>query len=739
MMPITDFNTKPVANPTEQPGSPTIHFTSLQNAMIRPSNQAIFDHQSISLADQTQPARSIGMVLLLLLVAALIYPQLSRADSLQNLKSLSLEALGNIEVTIAGSAPQQADDIAAAVYVISRQDISNSSATSIPELLRQVPGLHVARMDGNKWAISSRGFSSRITNKLLVMIDGRSVYSPLFGGVMWDEQDLILTDLERIEVIRGPGATIWGANAVNGVINIITRRSEDTQGNFATTTIGDNYSEIALRHGGKLGESGYFRLYAKHRNQAATPSLSGGSADDEGSDDRAGFRVDWRSNNSNEFTLQGDIYNAELSERLDALTLLTPFSTSLKDDIDIRGGNLLARWSQTSAGGGSRSLQTYLDYSQRDQYILEESRITFDLDFDQTLPQKGRHQLTWGANYRYAKDHLPDGDPTKGEARFFTPERRTDRLYSLFLQDEITLQPEHWWLSIGTKLEHNNYTGFEYQPNVRLRWRPVQGHTFWGAISRAVRTPTRAETDGLIATGLINVGPPPTVLGLLGNDDLESETVVAHELGYRFNSSDKIRIDLSLFYNRYDNLTTFEFIRAFPLPAPPGFILPFNVVLPPGITAIVLGNTSKNLAHGESYGLEASVDWHPNDRLQLKLGYSFLEMQLHNRSGSISPLAEQDEGSSPQHQLRLDLGYQFSQQTRLNLVTRFVDQLPSVGVDSYVEMDASMQYQLSPNLEVSIVGRNLLDSQHLETRPTFLPTETSEAERDFFLRFSYSF
>ena len=707
-----------------------------QPPLVRPMTTAIHRPNNCRFNHQGIHNRFTTFFILLLAIASVSFPRPATAASLQNLKSLSLEALGNIEVTIGGKTPQQADDIAAAVTIISKQEIANSAATNIPELLRLVPGLYVARLTGNRWAISSRGFSGSITNKLLVMIDGRSVYNPLFGGVWWDEQGLMLADLERIEVIRGPGATIWGANAVNGVINIITQSAERTQGNLTTTIIGQHQREFSVRHGGKIGNDAHYRIYAKQRNQSATWAVGRDNADDESRNSRSGFRLDWQPGQNKLITLDGGIYNIEYSDHIDALP---PFSIDKKAETDLRGAHLLNRWTHTKDNGAVSSLQFYWALTDRESHFLTERRSTLDLDFDQTLAKIAGHQITWGVNYRYTRDQLRNGDLREGQARFFAPPERSDHLYSLFLQDEITLQPDHWWLTVGSKFDHNDYSGFEYQPNIRLRWQPNPGHTLWASISRAVRTPTRAEHDGFIATGLASAGPPPTIIGLLGNKDFESETVIAHELGYRFTGNPQIRLDLAMFYNRYDNLSTFDFLQAFQFPFPVGTILPVNLPTLPGVTANVLVNNNNNLAYGETFGLEAVLDWHPTELLQLKLSYSLLQMQIHNHRSSNSLTGEASEGSTPQQQFRIDLGYRFSQKIRLNLGARFVDKLPAVDIDSYVELDATIHYQLNPDLKISLTGQNLLDSQHLEARPTFFPTATSEVQRNLFLSIGYTF
>lgn len=678
---------------------------------------------------------------LLFLMIALCLPASLPASDLSQLKLLSLEQLGNIEVTIAGRSPQKQQDVAAAVHVISRQQILNSGATSVPELLRLVPGMHVARLDNNKWSIASRGFSSRITNKLLVMIDGRSVYSPLFGGVLWDQQGVMIEDLQRIEIIRGPGASIWGANAVNGVINIISRKASETQGQYVGLVAGEGTEQIMFRHGGTLGDSGHYRLYGQSQYQPESAALNGGGADDEGDELRTGFRLDWLAGQQNEFTLQGDLYRSNLSEKLQRLTIAPPFNESFKDDIDLKGGNLLGRWNRDNGDGDSTTWQFYIDYAERDQHILRQNRFTLDLDYDRQLTPSNRHSLTWGINYRYTRDKLPLGDLAEVQLRLFSPESRSDELFSLFLQDEITLVPDRWWLTLGSKFESNDYTGFEYQPSARLRWTPSDTTTYWAAISRAVRTPTRAESDGAMILGLADPGPPPQALGLIGNDNLDAERLLAYELGFRYQPSAQLKIDLALFYNDYDSLVSSEFFSPIPIPSPifDQYIENATALIPPGLSAIILANRSDNQAYGETWGGELVVDWHPHDQINLQFGYSLLKTALHVSSGSSSQRHLVEEGSSPEQQFRIDMGYQTTPSTRIDLALRHVDQLAALNVDSYTELDAHFNWRLTRKLDLSLVGRNLLDKQHLETRPSFFATELTENERQFHLRVNYRF
>lgn len=645
-------------------------------------------------------------------------------SSLDQLKSFSLTELADLEVTIAGKAPQKVSDVAAAISVLTQEDIRHSGATTIPDVLRLVPGLQVARIDAHNWVVSSRGFGSRITNKLLVMIDGRSIYSPLYAGVWWDQHDVVMEDIERIEVIRGPGAAVWGANAVNGVINIITRSALDTSGTTAiTAAAGDEFSYTTVRTSGALKEHGAYRMYAKYRNQDDAVFNDGSEATDGWDDWRAGFRMDWQ-DAENSFTLQGDIHRGDFSERLSVLTFAPPFTTLRDDDVDAWGHNILARWSATFSNGGHSELQAYYDKQERDQWLLEESASTYDISYNYRFPRLGSHQLIVGAGYRYIDSHLPDGDLSIGQVRFFTPQHRDDELYSFFAQDEIELINETLWLTLGVKLEENDYSGFESQPNVRLRWALSEGQMLWAAISKAVRTPSRAEHNGFFVLDIIDAGPPPVALVVQGSEDMDSEELLAWELGYRFDGSANVSFDLSLFYNDYDNLRSAEGLGI--VPAPPNAPQAFGALIVPA-----------NGIYGESYGLEMSMSWHPSDDWKLNISYAYLDMQLHSKSSSLDMSSESEEGLSPENQITITSYYKIKDGLRLNFTGRYVDELPTNGIDDYFGLDAGLEWQLSPSVALSFIGRNLLDPQHKEATDTFLSNIETLVEREFYLKLDW--
>ena len=674
-------------------------------------------------AQQKNPTlRLWGQATLFACLSLLAMENHAAPSTIDQLKSFSLSELANIEVTIAGKAPQKSSQVAAAITVLTQEDIRNSGATTIPDLLRLVPGLQVARIDAHNWVVSSRGFGDRITNKLLVMIDGRSIYSRLFAGVIWDQHDVVLEDIERIEVIRGPGASVWGANAVNGVINIITRSALDTQGTTAVTvSAGSEMSYTTLRTSGALEENGAYRVYAKYRNHDDAVFDDGSNAADGWDDWNTGFRMDWQGDNDTHITLQGDMHRGDFSETIKVLDFSPPFARLLNDDVDVWGHNILARWSTTTRGGGHSELQAYYDKQQRDQWALEESTSTYDISYTYQLPRLGSHQLIVGGGYRYIDNELPDGDISIAQVRFFTPQQRDDELFSFFVQNEIEVLNDVLWLTLGVKLEDNDYSGSETQPNIRLRWAVTEGHMLWGSVSKAVRTPSRAEHDSFLVINLLDAGSPPLALVLQANADFDSEELIAWELGYRFTGSDTLSVDLNLFFNDYDDLRSAE---------PLGIV----AIEPPVFGALI---TSMNGLYAEAYGVEMGLSWHPSDRWQMNFSYAYLDIQMHKKPTSNDIVADSSEGLSPEHQLTVLGHYKLTNKLQFNLTGRYVDELPTNNTDAYFELDAGIEWQVKPGLALSLIGRNLLDPSHRETSDTYLSTEKTLVERELSLKLDW--
>jgi iron complex outermembrane receptor protein len=471
---------------------------------------------------------------------------------------MSVQDLMNIEVSSVSRREQKLSDAAAAVFVITREDIRRSGATSIPEVLRMAPGLEVAHIDANKWAISSRGFNSRFANKLLVLMDGRTVYTPLYSGVFWDVQDTMLEDIDRIEVIRGPGATLWGANAVNGVVNIITKSAEDTRGGLVVAGSGSEERGFgAVRYGGRIREDAFWRVYAK------SFSRDGGvdASDRDGADDwdafRGGFRLDWRPTGEDIFTFEGDAYKEDAGQTLRLPLLRQPFLAFLDDSAGIEGTDLLAKWEHTFSSSSSIGIQLYYDRMKIEDILLTESRDTFDIELQHCFRTLERHEFIWGLGYRLYRDSVENTFQTA-----LDPAGKDAHLFSVFLQDDISLIKEKLHLILGAKIEHNDYTGFEIQPNARLIWTPHVRHTLWAAVSRAVRTPSRTEEDGRLNISVLppfapgNPSPNPGIVSVFGNRDFLSEELIAYELGYRVHPVTELSFDLAVFYNDYDHLRT---------------------------------------------------------------------------------------------------------------------------------------------------------------------------------------
>src|SRR6266446_596994 len=498
---------------------------------------------------RTRPIRrtltTSALVSLLSIAGPLLESSAHSAEIDQNppasLKQLSLEQLGSVEVTTASKEPERVWKTPAAIYVITQEDIRRSGATSIPEVLRLAPDVEVARTDSDHWAVGIRGFGGQFSKSLLVLIDGRSVYSPLFAGVYWQVQDTLLEDIERIEVIRGPGGTIWGANAVNGVINIITKSTKDTHGMLASLSGGNVDQGIAeFRWGGSNGGGLDYRVYGKGfiRGPEFHPD---GSNFDHWKTGQLGFRTDWNLNTRDSLTLQGDMYKGLDGERV-AISLYTPQVREVfNGPHDVAGGNILGRWRRQFSKDSDIQIQGYFDRTTRYSPQLDEIRNTFDIDLLYHVTLKGGQNVLMGVGGRWS----PDAIVQKFATLDFQPHDETDSIYSGFLQDQITIVPNKLALTIGSKFEHNNYSGFEIQPNVRLLWTPTPHQTLWGAVTRAVRTPSRLDQN-LQLTVLLLQGAPSIYLRVLGSKDFSSEQLLGTEVGYRTLVAEKLYVDVAV-------------------------------------------------------------------------------------------------------------------------------------------------------------------------------------------------
>jgi iron complex outermembrane receptor protein len=645
-------------------------------------------------------------------------PSVPDHNAQQDLTGLSIEDLMKVEITTPARKQQQLIDTPSAVFVINAEDIRRSGAQSIPELLRMAPGVQVAQLDASKWAVSARGFNGRFSNKLEVLMDGRSVYTPLFSGVYWEVQDTLLEDIERIEVIRGPGATMWGSNAVNGVINIITKPATDTQGAFVAGGVGTQYRDFAgARYGGAAGDAVHYRAYAKYfDNVGFNP----------GHDDwwmaRAGFRMDSKPADAQTLTAIGDVYDGRQGERVTIPALTPPFSQSYNQHVPVRGGDLLARWMYQTPAGSSVTVQTYYESTLREGGILNERRDTIDVSADHHFSPISRHDLVWGGEFRFTRDNLNDSDTV-----IFNPLTRDAVIASGFLQDDITLMKERLRLALGSKFEYNTFsrreTPVEVEPSVRATWTPDPAQAIWAAVSRAVRTPSRGESDARLN---VAAQPGPTEIALVNNFHFEPEKLIALELGYRVQPMNELSVDLASFYNLYDDLQTFEPSTPFleTSPAPPHAVQPLVI---------------DNKMSGRTYGVEVALKVQPTAEWRLQAAYTFLMMHLIPESDSRDPAAKSAEHESPRNQLYVRSSWDLLSNLQLDVIPRYVDALSSFDVPAYVELDARMAWRPWKTTEVSLTGQNLIHRRHLEFQPALVFTEATQPERGGYLMVTVRF
>ena len=618
------------------------------------------------------------------------------------LTQMTLEELLNLEVTSVSKKIEDLSKAPAAVFVITQEDMRRSGSTSIADALRMVPGMEVSHLDANQWAVTSRGFNGPFANKLLVLIDGRSIYTPLFSGVYWDAQDVLMEDMDRIEVIRGPGATLWGANAVNGVINIITKSAEHTKGGQVISGIGSEERGFGrIRYGGGLGRDAWYRAYAKYYEHDNFVDKNGKDAADAWDVLQGGFRTDWEIAGQDALTLQGDIYKGNTGHTLTIAALDSPFARTTSSESDIAGSNLLGRWRRHLSEASESTLQLYFDRTNRDLGFYREIRKTYDLDFHHRFGLGDRQEIIWGLGYRITTD-----DVVNTESFLFSPANRDLTIYGVFVQDEITLAKDRLSVRLGSKLEHNSITDFEFQPGARLLWTPNDRQTMWGAVSRAARTPSRAEND---LTWVLRTYPPgalyedsPTAfVTLLGNPNFHSEQLTAYELGYRVRPHENLAFDVATFYNVYDDLRTIETGPPVEVTEPEHIIVPF---------------WADNKMEGDTYGIEMVTDWQPLPRWRLRSAYSFLRVQLDPHPDSMHQPSQEEEWVSPRHLFSLSSFVDLPHGWEFDARMRFVDKQPTL-VERYVVLDLHLGWKLTESLEFSVVGKNLLDDQRLEFMP----------------------
>lgn len=641
-----------------------------------------------------------------------------------DLANMNIEDLMNIEVTTASKQAQSLSSVAAAIYVVTADDIARAGATNVPDALRMVPGVDVAQMTASMWAVSIRGLNSRFGNKLLVLVDGRSVYTPLFSGVYWDALDVDMSDIDRIEVIRGPGGALWGANAVNGIVNIITKHASTTQGGSVEAQTGTT-SPVNTRvaYGGTLGEKGFFRVYARYFRIDDLELDSGQKATDGWQALRVGLRADWESSDRDTFMLTA-MANSAHEGQTSAYPSFEPPYRQLRDErFPVSNWSVVGRWQHRSSTSSTQTLQLYYDRSRRLMPEIDERRDNFDVDFQSTHSLSNRWQLTWGAGYRRS------ADDTRGTFLVrLDPERRTTTLWSAFASNLFTLSP-NVDLRVGMKAERNDYTGWEFQPSARIRWAPIENHTVWASAARAVRTPNRADNDSFIPVSAfptdMNV---PGLVTIIGDDEFKSERLTAYELGYRVRPKDNLFVDVAAFYNVYDRLRTFEpagepWLEMNPVPH---LIIPYRY---------------DNKLKGETAGFEVAAYYQPTPRWNLAGTYSYFAERLRYTDDSqdaFNLVGSERVGSVPRHKFSIRSSVDLGSSWRFDTNLYYVGKLQAGNIPAYARLDAQLTWSPTKDLSLTFGAINLTNLRHRESEPTLFE-RTTQPERNIYLRLTWRF
>ncbi|MBZ5512065.1 MAG: TonB-dependent receptor [Acidobacteriia bacterium] len=641
-------------------------------------------------------------------VLALALPSFPQRPA-RDLTEATIEELMNITVTTVSKKEQTLTSAPAAVYVITQEDIRRSGVTSLPEALRLAPGVQVAQLTSSDWAVSIRGANSRFANKLLVLVDGRTVYTPSFSGVFWAEQDLLLEDIDRIEVIRGPGASLWGTNAVNGVINIITRPADETNGGFVGGGVGSwERATLFARYGGRAGDHGNYRVFIKHARRADLADTGALGVDDSWNSTRGGFRADWKLNRqADAITFEGEGYQSAPDVFAPGPSLPFPGLASSQ------GGNLLARWQHRLSNGSEFSARVYFDETRQSfPEVMDLRHDTLDLDFQYNARVGKKHDLVWGGNFRNIRQRTW-GTP----AIHFDPPARTFHIFSGFVQDEITLSPA-LVLTLGTKFESDTLAGVSAQPTARILFAPSTRHSFWAAISRAMRSPSELEAEAhFTLPGFPTPWGWPKYVQLLGNPDPVSEELVAYEVGYRTRPARHWLIDAALFFNRYHHLANFGLAQHMPVT--------------PDLIPLVTTNT----VSANSHGAELSATYTPWSRWKITGSYSWLHFSR-ERAGEFPEFS--GSGDNPAHQFQIHSYLSLPGKVEFDSHLYFVDRLPTQPVPRYTRVDLRLGWRPNQHLECSLAGQNLLDSAHREFF-TGIQGAPLEVRRSVFARFSWRF
>jgi iron complex outermembrane receptor protein len=614
-----------------------------------------------------------------------------------DLTQVSIETLMDMAISSASKKEQPVSRTAAAVFVLTQEDIRRSGMTTLPDVLRLVPGLEVAQIDASNWAVSSRGFNGRFANKLLVLIDGRSLYSPEFAGVFWQVEDLMLEDIDRIEVIRGPGATLWGANAVTGVINILTKKAKDTQGGLLT--VGGGMQErgfTGARYGMSNGENLSYRFYGNYFNRGEFQNANGAGAGDDWDGLRSGFRIDAQPSSKDSLIVEGDLYRDAAHSQTHIATFTPPFNiTPLTQTISF-GGDVLGRWTRTNSARSDFSLQMYYDGISRDDVIVDAAIHVFDIDFLDHLSLGTRHDLIWGGSYRSSTDST-----STSSSASFNPSSLGTNLASVFFQDEIAILPNRLWFTPGIRFEHTPFTDYDVEPSGRLLWSVSQDQSLWVSAALPERTPQRSER-GLhdITTVFPGPGGSLTSVDLFGGPAAGDEDMLDFEAGYRAQVTKTVSLDLSTFYDHYKDLQTRE----------PG--APFFSANP--VPHVVVPLYYANEMHGTGYGGELSLGWKPLSTWKLDAGYSYLRQVFHLNPGSQDPSSLLSAGDSPRHQFQVRSQFNLPHRTEFDTSLFYIGRLLDEAVPAYTRLDLRIGWHPLESVDLDLVGQNLLAPRRLE-------------------------
>ena len=664
-----------------------------------------------------------------------------KARELNDLTSLSLEELGSIQVTSVSKKSENLNKVPAAVSVITGDDIRRSGALTLPEVLRMAPGVSVAKVDATQTAVTVRGFNDTFAQKLLVLMDGRSIYTPLFSGTFWQAQDTMLEDVDRIEVIRGPGGTVWGANAVNGVISIVSKPARETQGVLLSGGGGSEQLALAgVRYGGQLGTNTFFRIYGKYDDRDNSQLVGGGDAKDGWSKGQGGFRLDWEPSTSDRLTLQGDLFELRANQTYAQVALpafgvpppLLGYNSVREAHPEQSGGNVLGRWSHQFSEDSDLSVQAYYDRSDIRFPVLEETRDTFDLDLRHRFQPGSRQEIVWGGGYRVSDSHLMDSVEIA-----LSRKSRSDRVFNAFAQDEITLVPDRLLWTLGTKVEHNDYTGFEVQPGTRLSWTPTDKQTVWASVARAVRTPSQLEHDGRFNVVVIPPSlmlPLPTLVSVIGNPGFESEMLLAYELGYRIQAHRRLTLDAAVFINDYDNLRSS--VERLDLSTVPNYAQVQSII--------------NNDVHGLTYGGELAATFQAIDWWRLHGQISAIQADIRQLPNGLTGTPRTPSIASPEYELSLRSSMDLGKSLTLDGSLRYVDRIAEAGIPipglpnagysipSYFTFDARLAWRPTKGLELALIGQNLA-GRHREFVPTVLSTQFTEVGPSVYAKLTWMF